>query len=539
MATSALAAELAKAGVLDGAPRGIEKAALVVEAEAEYRKAFSQPIGDVEKAVATPMRPLVQALMGAGSSGISSDLQAIQKVLADMGKELTLTSPLSTSFAVYDLQAPAKKTFPVLSPFRNSIPRVPGEGTATHWKVLSAITGSGGAQSSASPFIAELPQLTANGVTLNLPPEVSYTASDQSTNFAAMGRGSSASMIAQIAGRNYQDLRELAALSTLQSLMMDENRAMWSARTTALGAPTCTVAAQTPSTGFAALTGVTTNVYVKVTQVTMFGESSGSAAQSAAPSGAQDVLVTITPVTTNGNAEAFNVYASTGTADPGDASRFFQGTTGYNKFELGGALKTSGATVPTADSTNDSHAFNGVFDQLEGGANFYNKALNAAIALSDIDNACVDRYQTVKAFIQELWMDVRSRQKVKDLVLSNGTNANGYRIEIGQNGQMAGLSVSAILNPASNQEMPINVDPWFKAGGVIGLSKTLPFPNSEISNVWEMKLPQDYLAIDWPVIDMNYRNSVIAYGALVGYAPDFNFWIRGVQNAYGAGTANQ
>ena len=405
--------------------------------------------------------------------------------------------------------------------------------------MISAITGSGGANASASPFIAELPQLTANGVTLNLPPEVSYSASDQSTSYAAMGRGSSASMIAQIAGRNYQDLRELAALSTLQSLMMDENRAMWSARTTGLGAPTCTVAAQTPNTGFSALTGVTTNVYVKVTQVTMFGESAGSSAQSAAPSGSQDVLVTITAVTTNGNAEAFNVYASTGTSDPGDGFRYYQGTTGYNKFELGGALKTTGATVPTADSTNDSNAFKGLFLQLEGGTNFYNKALNATLALSDIDNACVDRYQTVKAMVQELWADVRTRQRIKDQILNNGTNANGYRIEVGQDGIIAGLTVSAILNPASGQEMPVNTEPWFKAGGVVGLSKTLPFANSNVPNVWEMKLPQDYLAIDWPVIDMNYRNSVIAYGALIGYAPDFNFWIRGVQNAYGAGTANQ
>lgn len=540
MTMTALAAELSKAGVLDGAPRGVEKAALVVDAEKAYREAFGAPIGDLEKSVATPLRPLVQALMGAGPSGLNSDLQAIQKVFADLGKELTLTSPLSTSFAVYDLQAPAKKTFPVRSPFRNTLPRVPGEGTATHYKVIQGISNSGqGGVGNLRISISELPQQTVNGVTLNLPPEITYAAADATTSYVPMGLGSSASMIAQIAGRGFQDLRELAALSVLQSMMMGEDRMDWSGRTAALGAPTCAVTAQTPNTGFSALTGVTTNVYVKVTQVTMLGESAGSAAQSAAPSGAQDILVTITPVITNGNAEAFNIYASTGAADPGDGSRFFQGTTGYNKFELGGALKASGSTVPTSDTTNSSNDYVGVFGQLEGGSNFYSKALDTDLALSDIDNACVDRFDTLKVYLEEIWTTARIRQRIKDQVLNNGSNASGYRIELGQDGEVLGLVVSAVLNPASNGQMPLNIEPWFKPGSLALLSRTLPFPDSQIPNVWEMKLPQDYLAIDWPVIDMNYRNSVIAYGALIGYYPDANAWIRRIKNSYGTGTATQ
>jgi len=550
MGLSPLAAELSKAGVLDDAPRllggaqtwkdsGLEKAAVLKDAEDAYREAFKTPIGDVEKTVAAPMRPLVQALMGSGS-GVSSDLASIQKVLADLGKEITLTSPLSTSFAVYDLQQPAKKTFPVRSPFRNSLPRVPGEGTATHYKIIQGISNSGaGGVANLRISIAELPQLTQNGVTLNLPPEITYAAADGTTSFVPLGLGSSASMIAQIAGRNYQDLRALAALSTLQSMMMGEDRMDWSGRTAALGAPTLAVAAQTPSTGFSALTGVTTNVYVKATQVTMIGESAGSAAQSAAPSAAQDVLCTITPATTNGNAEAFNIYVSTGAADPGDGSRFFAGTTGYAKFELGGALPTSGATVPTSDTTNSANDYLGVFRQLDVDASFYNKALDTDLALADIDNACVDRFDNYKVYLEEVWTTVRIRQRIKDQVLNNGTNASGYRIELGQDGEVLGLVVSGVLNPASNGNMPLNIEPWFKPGNLALLSRTLPFPDSQIPNVWEMKLPQDYLAIDWPVIDMNYRNSVIAYGALIGYFPAANAWIRRIKNSYGAGTGIQ
>ncbi len=541
---SRLGAELSKAGVLDDAKRiygdQIEKAQLIKEAEDAYREAFKMPIGDVEKSVAPQLRPLVQSLMGGGVSGMQSDLAAIQKVLADLGKEITLTSPLSTALAVYYLQQPAKKTFPVLSPWRNATPRVDGMGTAVHYKVLQGISNSGqGGVSNLRISMAELPQTTVNGVTLNLPPEISYAAADATTSFIPMGLGSSASLFAQIAARGFQDLRELAALSTLQSMMMGEDRLQWSGRTAALGAPTITVAAQTPNTGFSALTGVTTNVFVKATQVTMLGESAGSTAQSAAPSGAQDVLVTITPVTTNGNAEAFNIYVSTGAADPGDGSRFFAGTTGYTKFELGGALPTSGATVPTSDTTNSANDFLGVFRTLEADSSFYSKALDTDLTLDVIDSACSDRFDNFKVFLQEAWTTVRIRQRIKDQVLNNGTNASGYRIELGQDGEVLGLVVSGILNPASNQNMPLNIEPWFKPGSLALVSRTLPFPNSQIPNVWEMMLPQDYMGIDWPVIDVNYRNSVVAYGALICYYPAANVWIRRIKNSYGAGTTLQ
>src|SRR5260370_6340970 len=135
--------------------------------------------------------------MGPGGAGISSDLQAIQKVLADLGKEITLTSPLSTSLAMYYLQVPAKKTFPVLSPFRNSMPRTDGIGNAVHYKVLQGISNSvqGGA-ANLRISMAELPQLTQNGVTLNLPPQITYAASEATTSFTPMVVSSRASMSA-------------------------------------------------------------------------------------------------------------------------------------------------------------------------------------------------------------------------------------------------------------------------------------------------------------------------------------------------------
>ena len=49
----------------------------------------------------------------------------------------------STGLTYYDLQAPAKNLYPVITPLRNKLPRKhrPNSGTATNWKQVSAITG--------------------------------------------------------------------------------------------------------------------------------------------------------------------------------------------------------------------------------------------------------------------------------------------------------------------------------------------------------------------------------------------------------------
>src|SRR3954454_17756626 len=52
---------------------------------------------------------------------------------------------IATGLTYYDLQAPAKNLYPVITPLRNKIPRVrrPHSANATNWKQVSAITGPG------------------------------------------------------------------------------------------------------------------------------------------------------------------------------------------------------------------------------------------------------------------------------------------------------------------------------------------------------------------------------------------------------------
>ena len=63
-------------------------------------------------------------------AGLQNALAAQRVAMQDIQKEITLTSPLSTSFAAFDLEAPAKMLTPRPTPLRNRIPRKKGVGTS-------------------------------------------------------------------------------------------------------------------------------------------------------------------------------------------------------------------------------------------------------------------------------------------------------------------------------------------------------------------------------------------------------------------------
>src|ERR1700731_1854069 len=57
-----------------------------------------------------------------------------------IGKSITT----GTGLIAYDLQAPAKNLYPFIAPLRSILPRIGGgTGTATNWRQVNAIIGSG------------------------------------------------------------------------------------------------------------------------------------------------------------------------------------------------------------------------------------------------------------------------------------------------------------------------------------------------------------------------------------------------------------
>ena len=127
--------------------------------------------------------------------------------------------------------------------------------------------------------------------------------------------------------------------------------AIGSASLSGLTVPTISsVAGQSPTAGHSAITGMTSHIYVEVTAVDVNGhETAGSAAVTGTPTGGQDALATWASIL---NAVSYNVYVSTGASDPGDASRWYAGSTAGTTFEISGALPTFGQVVPAGGASN-------------------------------------------------------------------------------------------------------------------------------------------------------------------------------------------
>src|SRR3984885_16089748 len=100
--------------------------------ETDAASATAPRLETIERKIAMNITAETMALMKA----------ALKNSSADLAKAVTTTQGLT----YYDLQAPAKNLYPIITKLRNMTPRVgrpAGYGTACNWKVVQAITGSG------------------------------------------------------------------------------------------------------------------------------------------------------------------------------------------------------------------------------------------------------------------------------------------------------------------------------------------------------------------------------------------------------------
>src|SRR6266566_8826316 len=101
----------------------------------------------------------------------------------------------STGLLAYDLQAPAKNLYPFVTPIRNIIPRVGGGiGSATNWRQVNAISGSG------FDAMGWVPEGQRSG-------QMSYSTSNRSASFMTIGEEDAATFEAINAGRGFEDIQ--------------------------------------------------------------------------------------------------------------------------------------------------------------------------------------------------------------------------------------------------------------------------------------------------------------------------------------------
>ena len=528
------------------------------EFQSELNKSFALPntnglSPEKDPTAALEALAATKSLAPDALAGLNNAIASQRLALQDMQKDITLTSPLSTSFAAFDLEAPAKLLTPRPTPLRNKIPRKKGVGTSHRVKRITGYTGTGtGGQGQIWPGVTESTTTSFGSINFERGAKISYTSDDLILPYNSYSLSDSVSFDANFSGLGYQDLRQLSSTSTLYATMLMEERMILMGRGTATGyagavaAPTVTITKPSAATGQVALADSTYYVYVTADagiSSTGFGESVLTTVSSQTTSSQVIKIVVSSAVA---GALGYNVYIGTTT---GAANAKYQGTfkslTGYI---VGAGSAAAGDTIvySTASSILASRAssdtsayatgYDGILPTVLGSNTGYNYNINTTFSNTnpgtEFQTVFANLYNSVKADPDEVLLNGSDRKQLSDAI-KGSANAN-YRLQISQDetsGVTYGSVVNGIVNETTGKSVPLTVHPWLPQGVAPVLSYTLPIPDTEVSDVWSNYMVQDYMGIQWPVTQFAYEFSTYFRGTFFCVAPTWNGAVSGIVSA--------
>lgn len=466
----------------------------------------------------------------------------------DLNKAVTI----ATGLTWYDLQAPAKNLYPVITPLRNSLPRVarPTPGDAAHWKSIFAINGSG------YNSMGWVPEGQRSGV-------MNYQAVDVTATYVTLGEEDNLTFEAEAAARGLEDENAKVTLRLLHKMMLKEEIALLGGnRTLALGTPT----APTLSTAAGAGTITAASYNVAVVALTVEGYNNSTVAAGVATTqtitGADGQTYTIKGGSSNKSSTTSitlgatgDIKASTPIVNGAVAYAWFAGASGSERLQaittINSVQITSLQTTTqllsaiTADNSNNATlAFNGLLTTTfaaaaSSNAIVYSLATGTAGtgstltasgrgSVDEIDNILEQMWTQYKMSPTVMWVNAQELKNITKKVLSNtsgpllrfdkGANdSNGY--ELTANGR-----ISYYYNPYSvdgGNKIPVRIHPNCPPGTILLYAERLPeyYQSNATPNVAEVLTRRDYYRMDWPLRTRRREYGVYAEEVLAVYAP--------------------
>ncbi|HUI21010.1 MAG TPA: hypothetical protein VLZ74_08195, partial [Methylocella sp.] len=463
------------------------------------------------------------------------------------------TSP-TTGLTFYDLEVGAKFLYPVLTPLRNSIPRVSGKGgIQAAWRAVTAINTSG----------LRFGVSSANRGGVMAVNSQSYTAT-----YKGIGIETSVDFEAQYAGQGFDDVRAIAAKTGLEALMLGEEAMILGGCTsTALGTtptPTLatlatggTLAAQTWSVICAAMTldglmngSIAGGVQGQITRSNADRTSDtfggGVAAKSA------NATITTTGATSSITASVMPVIGALGYA-------WFWGPAGS---EVLGAITTinsliiaatatgtqTAASLGSSDNSTNALAFDGLIYQAlipGSGSYIYTMASgeagvgtpltsDSAGGIIEIDTVLKHMWDNYRLSPDTMWVNSQEALNVSRKILSGSqTAAQRFVFDSPQELVGGGIMVRTYLNRFSMQGgsvVDIRVHPNMPAGTILMTTRILPYPLAGVGNVVQIRTRQDYYQIEWPLHTRRYEYGIYADEVLQNYFPPSLAMITNIGN---------
>jgi len=506
----------------------------------------------IKSARANPNEDIARRIMLEAGGGQSVDVMtAVLKAAGVADDIIQKTISTSTGLVAYDLQAPAKNLYPVATPIRNRLPRIGGgTGTATNWRQVNAIIGSG---FDAMPWV---PEGQRSG-------QMSYSTSNKSATYATIGEEDAITYEAINAAKGFEDAQARMTMRLLQKTMLKEEFALMGGNNSlALGVPTAptlsaagsgaTLPALTYSVIVVALTlegyanaskaagalSIPTTKTITGADGKTFVLNGGSSNKSANTTQAVTLGQTLsctTPAVVGAIAYAWFVGAA--------ASETLQAITTINSVTFSAPLTGGAQAISTvaADYSTNSLAFDGLLTAgfkpgngaqvttLATGTAGTGTALTASGkgSVNEIDVLLQNMWNAYQVSPSVIYVNSQELKNITTKVLSGASapllqyfadpKAGEYRLS-------AGGTIDFYFNPFmldGGMKIPIKIHPNLPAGTIMGWAENLPlqYQSNEVPNVAEVKTRADYYQIDWPIVTRQRQVGVYAEEVLAIYAP--------------------
>lgn len=478
----------------------------------------------------------------------------------------------------YDLEPVAKQLYPVITPLRNKIPRVKGDGgTATHWKAVTGIN-----ITTMSPGVEEGKR---GGV-------VTTSEQDFVASYRGIGLEDFVTFEAEWAGENFDNVRALAVENLLRAMFIAEEQVLLNGNGGGLALGTPATPAATLITGVGSMSAGATQIYVvaltpegmayaggpgiasastalqtsitrnnagatNTTSVYGGGTSNRSAASNSVTTTGANLAIyaTVTPV----NGAAGYAWFGKGNNTAAATAPLYSITTVPCVLFSADGLSTQMASVFTSDNSANSLIPDGVITQILATTGLHNSQAqplatavqtaagtslaaaqvvangvtmtsNGAGGINEIDSDLKFFWDNRRLSPTEMWVNSQELNSMYKLSLAGGS-APLFRFNMDANNPntvVMGAVVGSYLNRftmAGGNIIPIRLHPNMTAGRILYWSDTIPYPLSNVRNVIQVKTRRDYYQIEWPLIDRTYQYGVYADELLQIYAP-FAFGIR-------------
>lgn len=491
--------------------------------------------------------------------------KTMQKLSPDILKAFVQPGSATSGLAQYDLEQGARLLYPVTTIFRNMIPRLTGgTGIQANWRAVTAINPGN--------LNIGLSEGHRGGF-------MSQTVADRFAAFKTSGMDNYVTEQAYLAAVTFEDLMALAATTTLQGVMEQEEKLDIGANNSiALGT------AGTP-TGVAATTGGKlsdgTTYSVIVVALTYLGMENSVAPTVSSAGALSGGAVALPYVRTNADGSTDNVQGFSGiqsaasaavTLNAGTAVQGINATvaavngaigyawylgatagterlvkiTGYPTALLTNTNSTGqlAAALPAGDTSTFSLNYDGMLTQiLTPGSGAYVKDLGGAAlstsgsgsgGIAEFDTLIADRIANYRLVPTDIFMSPVDHAAASALILTGNTNLGPFIMgDASSNGMAAAAQLKVYNNKVGfgTPQLTVHAHPFIPAGTVIFYSRTNPYPLSNVPNLLRKLCRRDYWQVDWPVVT-NQRTLGVYFDAVLQmyFAPAYGV-ITGIKSA--------